>query len=183
MEPNGLNRAALAGVLLSLVLCACGADEEGGPPVSRQNPVVPLDTGTAFIETETDTFRLSVEIAETPNQREIGLMERVHLAENEGMFFVSYEESDSTRGFWMFRTRIPLDIAYLDREGRIVSIRRMEPCPSPYASACRTYPAGVPYWGALEVNAGYFEARGIEAGDVVTLLRSGGGRTPMSDSE
>lgn len=175
-------RLSLAGALLTLLVSACGTGEEGASPVSRENPVVPLDTGTVFIETGADTFRLSVEIAETPNQREIGLMERVDLPENEGMFFVSYEESDSTRGFWMFRTRIPLDIAYLDREGRIVSIRRMEPCPSPYASACRTYPAGVPYWGALEVNAGYFESRGIEVGDMVTLLRAGGGVRPASDS-
>lgn len=175
-------RLGLVAAGLAFVLSACGAGDEGSPPVSRQNPIVPLDTGTVFIQTENDTLALSVEIAETPNQREIGLMERLYLPENEGMFFLSREESDSTRGFWMFRTRIPLDIAYLDRDGRIVAIRRMEPCASPYASVCATYPAGVPYWGALEVNAGYFESQGVEVGDLVTLRRGGGRTTAPSDS-
>lgn len=171
----------LATALLIPLLLACGGGDAGDPPVTRDNPVVPLDTGTVFIETSSDTFQLSVEIAETPNQRQIGLMERQTLPEDEGMIFLAYEESDATSGFWMFRTRIPLDIAYLDRDGAIVSIRAMEPCTSQYISACPTYPAGVPYWGALEVNRGYFESRGIGPGDRVTLRR-GGRMRPLSDS-
>lgn len=174
-----LLRAVIAGLFPLLTACAGG--EESQSSASRQAPIVPLDTGTVFIETATDTFTLSVEIAESPNQREIGLMERVELPQNEGMIFLSYEEADSTRGFWMFRTRIPLDIAYLDRDGRIVAIRAMEPCSSPYASYCPEYPPGVSYWGALEVNQGYFEARGIGVGDLVTLRRSEGRTTSPSD--
>jgi len=166
--------------LLSLLLFGCAEDEP--PPVSRENPIVPLDTGTVFIYTDSDTFAVSVEIAETPEQRQIGLMERTALPENEGMFFLSYEEYDSTHGFWMFRTRIPLDIAYLDRDGRIVAIRSMEPCQSPYAAGCPTYPAGVPYYGALEVNAGYFASKGIEVGDLVRLRRGGGRQNAPPDS-
>ena len=168
-------------VLFSLTLVACRDTHEGPPPVSRENPVVPLDSGTVFIQTGSDTLTLSVEIAETPNQRQIGLMERLHLPADEGMFFLSREESDSTRGFWMFRTHIPLDIAYLGQDGQIVAIRQMEPCPSPYASACRTYPAGVPFYGALEVNAGYFEANGVGIGDRVTLRRGGAPPSPAPD--
>lgn len=159
-------------VLLSFLLVACTGGEESSPPASRQSPIVPLDTGTVFIETESDTFVVSVEIAETSSQREIGLMERVELPEDEGMIFLSYEENDSTRGFYMFRTRIPLDIAYLDLDGRIVAIRSMEPCTNPYAAYCPEYPPGAPYWGALEMNRGYFQQRGIDAGDLVTLRRS-----------
>lgn len=167
--------------LLSLFLLACAGDDEP-PPVSRENPIIPLDTGTVFIYTDSDTIAVSVEIAETPNQRQIGLMERTELPQNEGMFFLSYEEHDSAQGFWMFRTHIPLDIAYLDRDGRIVAIRTMEPCPSPYVAGCPTYPAGVPYYGALEVNAGYFAAKGIEVGDVVRLRRGGGRQNAPADS-
>lgn len=173
--------AALLTGLLAVPVLACAPEAEESPRVSRGAPIVPLDTGTVFIETGADTFRVSVEIAETPTQREIGLMERMDLPEEEGMIFLSYEEQDSTAGFYMFRTRIPLDIAFLDRDGRIVAIRSMEPCPSPYASYCETYTAGVPYWGALEVNGGYFATRGIEVGDRVTLRRAGR-VTPLPDS-
>lgn len=168
-------------LFLFALVGACSPAEEGGSAPSRESPIVPLDTGTVFIETGSDTFQVSVEIAETPNQREIGLMERTELPEDEGMIFLSYEERDSTEGFWMFRTRIPLDIAYLDRDGRIVSIRRMEACTSPVASYCPTYPPGERYWGALEVNAGYLARRGIEVGDRV-LLRRGGRMLSPGDS-
>ena len=164
-------RTATALLLLPL-LVACG-DSDSGPVVSRNNPVVPVDTGTVFIESGGDSFQLSVEIAETPNQRQIGLMERRQMPEDEGMIFLHYEESDASAGFWMFRTRIPLDIAYLDRDGTIVSIREMEPCSSQYITGCPTYAAGAPFWGALEVNAGYFASRGIGVGDRVTLRRGG----------
>lgn len=171
-------RWVLALWLLPLAV-GCIGNEESPPPASRQFPILPLDTGTVFIETAADTFVLRVEIAETPNQREIGLMERADLPQDEGMIFLSYEEHDSTAGLWMFRTRIPLDIAYLDRDGRIVSIRSMEPCTSPYARYCDSYPAGVPFWGALEVNRGYFDSRGIGVGDLVTLRRVGRSDAPV----
>lgn len=157
--------------MAAMLLAACTRNEEAGARASRHSPIIPLDTGTVFIETEADTFQVSVEIAETPNQREIGLMERVELPQDEGMIFLSYEERDSTEGFWMFRTRIPLDIAYLDRDGRIVAIRTMQPCTSPVAAYCDPYPPGARFWGALEVNAGYFAERGIEVGDRVLLRR------------
>lgn len=169
---------SLLPVLLSLApLIACAGEDDTLPPVSRQSPIVPLDTGTVFIETGADTFTVSVEIAETSNQTEIGLMERASLPADEGMIFLFYEPRDSSASFWMFRTRIALDIAYLDRDGSIVAIQAMEPCASPYAAACKRYPAGVPYWGALEVNRGYFASRGISVGDRVTLRRGGGRET------
>ena len=160
-------------LLSVLVVWACAGGEEAGTVASRESPILPVDTGTVFIETEADTFQVSVEIAETSNQRAVGLMERVELPEDEGMIFLSYEERDTTEGFWMFRTRIPLDIAYLDRDGRIVSIRTMQPCTSPIAAYCDPYSPGAKYWGALEVNAGYFARRGIGVGDRVLLRRGG----------
>lgn len=74
----------------------------------------------------------------------------------------------------MYRTRFPLDIAYLDDSGRVVAIRRMEPCTSPVAEFCPTYPPGQPYTSALEVPRGYFEGRGIGVGDSVVLVRTSG---------
>lgn len=172
---GSLLRLAMLLACLPLAVLACSdADEGSGPPVSRENPIVPLDTGTVLIATASDTVRLSVEIAETSSQREIGLMERPHLPENDGMIFLAEEEQPAESGFWMFRTRIPLDIAHMDQEGRIVAIVRMEPCSSPYAAGCPTYPVGAPYWHSLEVNAGFFGARGIGVGDQVMLFDATG---------
>jgi uncharacterized protein len=152
--------------------CVRGEPE---PEVSRQSPIVPLDTGTVRIETEADTFHVSVEIAETQEQQSIGLMLRDSLPVDDGMLFVYEEPRDTSSGFYMFRTLIPLDIAFLDEEGRIVSIRLMQPCPSTVAAHCPRYRSDVPYSAALEVNRGYLEARGIGLGDRVTLLSRPGG--------
>lgn len=156
---------------LTVSLVACGNGSSG--PAGDRPPALEFPTGVVHIETATDTLRLSVEIAETNQQRALGLMERTSLPENAGMIFVYSRPQDADAGFWMYRTRIPLDIAFVDGDGRIVAIRRMEPCESPYAQACPIYSPGVPYSAALEVNAGYFAARGVGVGDRVVLERPG----------
>ena len=64
----------------------------------------------------------------------------------------------------MYRTRIPLDIAFADSAGVIRAILKMEPCETTIPQGCPSYPPNVPYQYALEVNAGFFAARGITAG-------------------
>lgn len=155
-------------VLATASLSGCEGTDR--PDQAAFEPAVALDTTAVRIETETDTFSLSAEFAETEEKRRYGLMERPSLPEDHGMLFVYSEPQDSASGFWMYRTEIPLDIAYLDAEGRIVAIRSMEPCESPYTQSCPTYPAGAPYSAALEVNRGYFERRGITTGDRVVRI-------------
>ncbi|TFH86075.1 DUF192 domain-containing protein [Billgrantia azerbaijanica] len=94
-------------------------------------------------------------------------MERDALDEAAGMLFLYPDRQPPWSGFWMFRTRIPLDIAFLDASGRIAAIHAMQPCGSPDPGDCPATRAGVPFRAALEVNAGYFAARGIEVGDCV----------------
>lgn len=159
---------------MALVVCmavACGSGEEAVPlEVSRQSPIVALDTGTVLIATASDTFAVSVEVAETREQQRIGLMERRSLPVDEGMLFVYPEPRPGSASFYMFRTHIPLDIAFLDEAGRIVAIRQMEPCTSPVAEWCERYEPGVPYVGALEVSRDYLADRGVGIGDRVTML-------------
>lgn len=163
-----------AAVAALVVVTGYGCDRPGGEPAEFA-PAIAFDTAAVLVETETDTFRLSVELAETPEQKAYGLMERPHLPEEHGMLFLYAEPQPAGSGFWMFRTRIPLDIAFLDDEGRIVAILAMEPCESPNPAVCRTYSPGVPYSAALEVNRGYFERRGVEVGDRVVRLNGEGG--------
>jgi uncharacterized membrane protein (UPF0127 family) len=132
-------------------------------------PLVEFDSAAARIVTETDTIRLRVDVADTDDRRAYGLMERAQLPEYQGMIFVYEEEQGPDNPFWMYRTLLPLDIAFLDDAGRIVAIRAMEPCPSPNPQLCRRYAPGVPYWSALEVGEGRLEQWGIEPGDRVII--------------
>lgn len=171
----GVGAAVVARVFMALAgwlaVAACGSAGDVPGEVTRQAPIVALDTGTVLVMTGTDTFWVSVEVARTHEQQSIGLMERTGLGADEGMLFVYDEPRRPDASFFMFRTLIPLDIAFMDDGGRIVAIRGMEPCTSPVARACPEYAPGVPYSAALEVNRGYFQARGVSTGDRVVLER------------
>ena len=107
-----------------------------------------------------------VEIAETREERQVGLMNRESLPEDAGMIFLF--EADTDVGFWMKNTLIPLSIAFADDDGEIVAILDMEPCES---EPCEIYDPGVPYRSALEVNQGAFESWGVAVGDRLRLDR------------
>jgi len=105
--------------------------------------------------------KLSVEIADEQEERVRGLMFRKRLAKNRGMLFVYKKESKLT--FWMKNTPLPLSIAFIASDGSIREIRDMEPFSINPVRSSRN----VRY--ALEVNQGWFEERGIKAGDRVQL--------------
>jgi len=116
-----------------------------------------------------DGYVLHVEIARTASERAQGLMERESLSDNAGMLFLYDGEQSEDNAYWMYRTRIPLDIAFIDSEGVIRSLKTMSPCRSASSRECPVYPAGAPFRAALETNAGYFAARGIAVGDRIEL--------------
>ncbi len=120
-----------------------------------------LERATLEVAGET----LSVEVARQADERSRGLMERDALAPNAGMLFVYARQQPPASSFWMYRTLIPLDIAFLGAEGEIRAIRRMLPCQAASSAECPRYAAKVPFHAALEVNAGYFRRHGIEVGD------------------
>ena len=125
----------------------------------------PLPTTDACLIAGNREVPITVELARTPEQRSKGLMGRTELAGNAGMLFIYASPRRPDQGFWMYRTLIPLDIAYLDENGVIGAIVAMAPCPSERGSECPSYPAGVPYSLALEMNQGFFEAHDISVGD------------------
>lgn len=123
---------------------------------------------TAVIHTAQGPHRLDVEVAKTPAQREQGLMGRDALGADQGMLFVYGRVQSRRRAFWMYRTRIPLDIAFIDSDGRIVDLKTMPPCESARPAKCPSYTPDSAYYAALEVNAGYFAERGIGKDDCVS---------------
>lgn len=141
-------------------------------PVSAATPRLPRVALT--IHGEAGPHRLTVELARTIAERGRGLMERDILAEDAGMLFLYDRLQPSRNGFWMYRTRIPLDIAFIDATGRILEIHRMSPCRAEAAGDCPVTRPEAPYRAALEVNAGYFASRGIGPGDCVSWPGDGG---------
>ncbi len=130
---------------------------------------IDFELGTVTITTDDASYTLTAEIAETPRQRQRGLMFRTSMPEDAGMMFVF--QASQSGGFWMFNTILPLSIAYIDSSGTIVTIRDMEPCAGRTQTECSqeaaAYLASAPYRYALEVNQGYFDARDITVGDSV----------------
>lgn len=177
---QGIGRALLAAALLALALAGC--ERAGGAVTTTPNgsrlelppeaEPVEFPAGTVRIHSDGQIHVLRAELAETPAQRERGLMYRTAMPEDAGMLFLYPAEQEG--GFWMYNTRIPLSIAYADAEGVIFQIREMQPCESPYASLCPTYPAQRPFRYALEVNQGYFARRGIGVGARIEYQRDGG---------
>lgn len=160
------HRRVLGGLLATAILLP-------GALLATDTPSEPPTHEPLVIMSEEGDHWFRVEIARTIAERGQGLMERDQLDEDAGMLFLYRHPQTPRHGFWMYRTRIPLDIAFLDEAGRILTIHRMEPCESDDHEQCPvTYP-GTAYHAALEVNAGTFEALGIAAGDCVSWPGSG----------
>ncbi len=104
-----------------------------------------------------------VEVAKTPEERSHGLMDRKYLGKDEGMLFIF--ETEDRHGFWMKNTFIPLSIAFIDKNGRIVWITDMKPL------TLDSHVPPQPVLYALEMNKGWFSSRGIKAGDVVRFSK------------
>ena len=156
-----------AGLVFAISLFAC--DKRDQPATDDGRPVLPFDTARVRLLTTMDTLRLIVELAIKPEQHTLGLMERRHLPDSAGMLFLYDATQPDSSAYWMYRTRIPLDIAYIDSAGTIRNIRHMEPCQTMLAQSCPSYPAGAPFRAALEVNAGYFARHSVQVGDRVLL--------------
>lgn len=106
--------------------------------------------------------------AESPEQRNVGLMGVTDLGAYDGMVF-RFDE-DTTAGFYMRDTVIPLSIAWFDGDGRFVSSASMEPCLE--STSCSTYyPTGA-YRMALEVTQGWLPALGVRPGSKLVLTPS-----------
>lgn len=136
------------------VLTGCAEDSVGSPPDGPSSTVA-FDGPDAL---------LSVDIADETEEQRRGLVGVEHLPADQGMAFVFDEPTDSM--FWMKDTLIPLSIAFVDENDRVIGVRDMEPCLS---DPCPSYGVGQPYVLAIEANLGWFADHGIEAGDRAKL--------------
>lgn len=121
---------------------------------------VSTDFARAIIEL--DGRPLSVAIASTAEQRAQGLMGVEDLGSLDGMLFVF--ERRSVVAFWMKDTLIPLDIAFFEADGSLVSVKSMTPC---VETECPTYSSELPAQYALEAPQGSLEDLPVDARLVV----------------
>lgn len=116
-------------------------------------PVVSLTAGMHVIKAE---------VASNEEQRRQGLMFREKMAQNEGMVFVF--DAPAQVCMWMKNTLIPLSVAFIDNEGRIVNIEDMQP------QTTDSHCAERPVRYALEMNQGWFTKRHINPGMTIQGL-------------
>jgi len=101
-------------------------------------------------------YRIDAEVAADQPNRMQGLMHRRNLAAHEGMLFVF--PSAQRHCMWMRNTLLPLSVAFLDEQGRILNVEDMQP--QTETSHCAAGPARY----ALEMNRGWFASRALKAG-------------------
>jgi len=131
---------------LSLCLFTLGASAAGLPTIK-------LDVAGKTVVAE---------VATTPDERSVGLMNRFSLQPDHGMVFVF--EQPQPLGFWMKNTYIPLSIAFIDADGRILNIEDMAPqtLETHWSKGLALY--------ALEMKQGWFRQNAIAPGSVVKRL-------------
>jgi len=117
------------------------------PALAQQIPVVQLNAGMHLIRAE---------VAADYATRMTGLMHRASMPSNAGMLFI-FDEA-TTHCMWMKNTLLPLSVAFIDERGAIINVEDMEP--QTEDSHCASRPARY----ALEMNRGWFVARGLKPG-------------------
>ena len=100
--------------------------------------------------------RIEAEVAANQENRALGLMHRKSMGSNQGMLFVF--PVAARHCMWMRNTLIPLAVAFLDDEGRIINVEEMKP------QTENNHCAAAPARFALEMNKGWFAAKGIQNG-------------------
>ncbi len=106
---------------------------------------------------------LTVEIADTPTKRAKGLMWRSKLAKNSGMLFIF--KKPAIYKFWMKNTLIPLSIAFLDKNKKIIMLADM------YVQKLSPIGPNKNVLYALEVNQGWFAQKGVVLGDKIVIIK------------
>ena len=108
---------------------------------------------------------VNIEIADTEEEREQGLMYREELGEYNGMLFIFEEEGNNS--FWMKNTKISLDLIFINSRKEIIeTIENAQPCEEGHV--CPKLTPQVEYMYCLEVNSDFVEENRVEEGNVVS---------------
>ncbi|MEL6675974.1 MAG: DUF192 domain-containing protein [Bacteroidota bacterium] len=136
------------------------------PPPPPQAPAFTQDGSLTFWQKASgdSLASIAIEIADTEEKMELGLMFRQTMEERQGMLFIYQDEG--LRNFWMKSTQIPLDIIYVNAQQQIVTIQKNT---VPYSES--PVPSTAPAQYVVEVNAGFSDRFQLKEGDLITFER------------
>jgi uncharacterized membrane protein (UPF0127 family) len=160
----------------ALVISTACATAQVTDPTARDAVVQYGGPEPVVIETSDGPVTLTVELAETPEARQRGLMHRESLGADQGMLF-DFEE-ERVVSIWMENTLIPLDIAYIRTDGTIAKI-----ISGAQPLSRRQLYSDVPVLSVLEINSGRAAELGIAPGDLVRHRWFGTAVDAMADAE
>jgi len=157
---------------LALTLAGCGQNPKAAPPMPVPPPLPPAATGipgwpATNAQPRLPTLKLQVsnqiitaELCRRPIEIMTGMMFRTNILESEGMLFaLPYPQQSS---FYMKNTLVPLSVAYIDADGRILEVHEFEAL-NEEAVPSRSY--RVQY--VLEMKAGWFPRNGVVPGAII----------------
>jgi len=121
-----------------------------------------LNIGLRTIQMKVGIYSIQAEVADNPDLREVGLMNRTSLPTNSGMLFIFEQKAGNC--FWMKNTKLPLSIAFIADDGKIVNIEEMQ------ADTTNNHCPKAPIRYALEMNKGWFSERVIVPGNTIQGL-------------
>ncbi len=147
-------------ILLTVSITALLAGCSQAAPQAAAPEVVKLPTTSMEIKGKPYTL----EVADDPDEQEKGMMYRTEVPDGTGMIFVFKDEQ--VRGFWMQNVPITLDIAYLDRNGVVLTVLTMYPMDITPRSSVK------PAQYAVEIAGGVAAKINLKPGDVLTIPES-----------
>jgi uncharacterized membrane protein (UPF0127 family) len=144
-----------------LIVASCGAAPKGATPsptaaVTILGPRVVMPSGAVY----------KLELARTPEEQQQGLMFRESLPPSSGMLFLFGEPG--VHQFWMKNTMIPLDMIWLDADGKVLFVSAdTPPCK---ADPCPSYGPSAPAVNVLEIPGGMAKKENVEVGSVLKFV-------------
>lgn len=168
MTARGATWAVVGLVVLVIGVGALAVLFRPESPIEPRRPIAGFDEVAFQVTTSSgEVLDWCALLAATEAARRRGLSGQDDLDGYDAMVF-RYEQPTSGP-FWMFRTTLPLSIAWFDGGGRFVSSADMDPCPSEDPGGCRQYSAAGPYQTALEAAQGDLDQLGAGPGSTVTV--------------
>jgi len=160
LQPSTFDlRPTIAGAIL-LLLAACGA----APKSSNTPAATPAPAGPRVVLPSGRTYNL--EVVRTPEEQAQGLMFRESLPEKTGMLFPFTDKG--VHHFWMKNTMIPLDMVWMDAEGKVIFVSAdTPPCK---ADPCPSYGPDAPAVSVLEIAGGMAKKEKVTVGSSIKFL-------------
>ena len=157
----------IAAVLVGMMLQSYGCKDTSEKKILTKKVTFTKEGKLTLKKASNDSIvaQLDIEFAESEYETQTGLMYRKSMLPNRAMLFIF--EDETRRSFYMKNTEFALDIIYIDSDFKVVSIQKNA---KPLDKS--SLPSEAPAKYVLEVNAGYSEQWGLEAGDIIEFSKN-----------